>query len=388
MITNSWLRVTAWAAGLVAVAAALFVVYVLYRPLIEPVLHVLLPFSIAVALALLLDPTMSRLERHGVPRGASIGIVAIIFLSIVAVLAVFVIPAASRQATELSANWPKYYADGEGYLGSFTSTHQGLLRRFHLPTTAKDLTAKIAYEAQNAAQRSFGHVGTWLADLLGKAVWIVLIPIITIFLLADIDRIKRKSLLVVPTRHRERTGELASRIGGVFGAYIRGLISVALLYGIVCGIALATWGVPYAILLGAAAGALSLVPYIGTISTLMIVALVSLVTHTHHPILALWVALTILAINQIFDNVVSPRIVGKAVGLHPALAILALLIGGEMFGIVGMILSVPIAASIQILVLEFYPPLRGGDEEVTHFERPPFLSRLLRRLQAGRTQRN
>ncbi len=380
MITNSWLRVTALAAALVAVLAALGIITLTYKPIIQPVLSVLLPFSIAVAIALFLDPTISRLEARGLARGWSVAIIAVLFLAAVGLFGVFIVPAVAGQATELASNLPGYYQQGQRALETFTNSHQGLLKRFHLPTTAQAITTEVSNRAQTAITKSFSGLASTLAGLIGKAVWLVLIPIIAVFLLADINKIKQKSLLVFPEPYRERTAELAGSVGGLFGAYMRGLLSVAFLYGIACGVALGLWGVPYAVLLGTVAGALSLVPYVGTITTLLLVSLIAFVSNTGDPIIAAWVAVTILVLNQVFDNAVTPRIVGKAVGIHPALAILALLIGGQMFGLMGMILAVPIAASIQLLVLEFYPPLRGTEDAVVEAPKPPLFSRIFHKF--------
>ena len=374
MITNGWVRITALAAALVALAAALFIVRILYAPVIEPVLGVLLPLSIALALALLLDPTIDRMQRRGLSRGLSVAIVAIAFIGAFAVLLIFLVPVLVRQAAEMANNLPKYFGQVQDYISRFISAHQALLRKFHLPTTMEGVAARLSGWFQDAATASLSHIGALLGGLLGKAVWLILIPIVTIFLVVDMDRLKAKALLLVPERHRERTAQLATSVGRVFGAYIRGLVTVAFLYGIVCGAALALWKVPYAVMLGAAAGALSLVPYIGTISTLILVVVIALVSAPAAPLHAVWVAITILVLNQLFDNLVSPKVVGRAVGIHPALAIVALLIGARLFGIVGMILAVPAAASVQIIVLEFYPPLKGPERE----EKPRGPSLLLR----------
>jgi predicted PurR-regulated permease PerM len=380
MITDKWLRVIAWSAGLVAAAALLYVIRSLYEPLLRPILDVLLPFSIAIALALMLDPAIGWMNRRGLSRGAAIGLVAFIFLSAVAVIGVFLVPVLFNQTIDFKDNVPKYYEQSKTFFSDFLSSHQSLLRRFQLPTRIQDIGAEISTQAPNIAAKSFETIGAFLLGLLSKSVWLVLIPIITVFLLADIDRLKPRSLLIVPEQHRERIAELLSSVGRVFGAYVRGLLVVAALYGIACGVALALWGVPYAVLLGAVAGALSLVPYIGTISTLLLVAMVTVVSESSmphgHPINALWVALTILAINLAFDNGLSPKLVGKAVGIHPALAIFALLVGGGMFGLIGMILSVPVAASIQILVLELCPSLRTSEPEPEAPEKPSILVRL------------
>ncbi|MEN6519913.1 MAG: AI-2E family transporter [Armatimonadota bacterium] len=362
MITNSWVRITAWAAGLLAVAAALHIIQLSYLPVIKPVLDVLLPISIAFVLALLLDSTIDRIQKRGISRGAAVGIVALAFVAIIVISAVFLIPALIDQAKELGLNAPGYTRDAGVYINRFMSEHRSLLERVHLPTTMEGISTRYGSQIEKVAAASFSRVGTWLGGLLSSIVWLVIIPIVTIFLLIDIDKIKAKALLLAPERHRERTASLASSVGRVFGAYIRGLLTVSVLYGIACGVVIWALGVPYAVILGAAAGVLSLVPYIGTISTVILVGTVAMVA-SGNPVMGIWAALAILVMNQAFDNAVTPKIVGKAVGLHPALSIISLLIGARMFGFIGMIISVPVAASIQILVLEFYPPLRGPEEE-------------------------
>ena len=378
MITNTWLRVIAWSAGLLAAAAAILVIQMVYEPVLQPILEVLLPFSAAVALALLLNPTIERLSRRGLSRGLATGLVALLFVLAFVVLGVFLIPVLVNQALELAKNLPNYFDQAQSYVSSFMASHQALLRRFQLPTTVQDISSRFSSQIRQAAAASLSHIGGLLAGVLSKAIWLVIIPIVTILLLIDLDRVKAKALLLVPEPKRDRTAELAGSVGRVFGAYIRGLLTVAILYGIVVGMALTILRVPYAAVLGAAAGALSLVPYIGTISTVILVALIALVSGT--PAHAVWAAITVIIVNQVFDNAISPNVVGKAVGLHPALAILALLLGAKLFGIVGMILAVPVAASIQILVLEFYPPLKGPSRQSEEKPRRPSLfSRLIRR---------
>ncbi len=329
----------------------------------RPVLDVLAPVSIAVALALLLDPTIDRLQRRGLSRGTAIGLVSISFVAAIVVLTIFLAPILVKQAKELAENMPGHYRKTAEAVNQMVANNAGFLHRTNLPTTLEDLIAKYSPQIESGVRNVFTGAGLFFAGMLSKVIWIVMIPIITVFLLIDIDRLKQKALLFAPEKYREETATLASSIGRVFGSYIRGLFTVAIIYGIACGLALAAWRVPYSLMLGAAAGALSLVPYIGTISTLLLVSLMAFASSPGHPLNALWVAATLLILNQLFDNAVSPKLVGKAVGIHPALAIVALLIGGRMFGLGGMILSVPVAASIQIIVLEFCPQFRDLEPE-------------------------
>ncbi|MDI6827371.1 MAG: AI-2E family transporter, partial [Armatimonadota bacterium] len=194
---------------------------------------------------------------------------------------------------------------------------------------------------------------------LSKAIWLVLIPLSAFYFLNDIERIRRKSALLIPKQYRERVIEVASRVGRVFSSYVRGLIVVCLLYSIGTTIILMIIKLKYGIILGLLAGVLYAVPYIGAITITLLVFLVGLATYQHgafaHATLA---GLLMIALNQTFDLGITPRILGKSVGLHPILSLMALLAGGKLFGIVGMILAVPVAASIQEIVFEFYPELK------------------------------
>jgi predicted PurR-regulated permease PerM len=375
MITNSWVRITAWAAGLVAIAALLHIVQILYRPMIAPVLDVLAPLSIALAIALLLDPTIDRLQKRGLSRGAAVGLVALLFLAFLVLLVSILMPILIRQAGELSKNVPEYWQKAEKSINGWMLDNKGLLKRTNLPTTLQGFSDRYSKQIQTFATASFSRFTGLLQGLVGKAIWLVLIPVVSIFLLLDLDRIKKKALLLSPQRYRSQTAELANSIGKVFGAYIRGLLIVACLYGILCGTIIKLYGVPYAVMLGVAAGILSLIPYVGALTTVILASLVAYVS-TGNPSIAFWLAVTIVVANQISDMWITPKIVGKAVGLHPVLAIIALLIGGSLFQFTGMIIAVPVAASIQIVVLEFYPPLKGPEQEA-RVKKPSLLAKLL-----------
>lgn len=375
MITNSWVRITAWAAGLLAVAALLHIVQILYGPVIAPVLSVLSPLSIALALALLLDPTIDRLQRRGLPRGAAVGLVALLFLAFLVLIISVLVPILIKQAGELSQRVPGYWLKAESSINDCMSKNQGLLKRTNLPTTMQEVSARYSKQIQTFAGATFSRFTGALQGMIGKVIWLVLIPVVTIFLLIDIDRIKQKTLLVIPEKHRMQTAELANSIGKVFGSYIRGLLLVACLYGVICGTIIRLYGVPYAVMLGVAAGILSLIPYVGAITTVVLATLVAFVSHPGNPSIALYLAITIILANQVSDMLITPKIVGKAVGLHPVIAIIALLLGASLFQFAGMLIAVPVAASIQIIILEFCPALKGPEVEDKP-KKPSFLRRM------------
>ena len=206
--------------------------------------------------------------------------------------------------------------------------------------------------------------------MIGSATFVVqliLTLIITFYFLVDIDRLRARLFYLAPEKWRPMMGHVGSDVGGVFSDYLRGLLIVCALYGVTTigllyGLSLFHHSLAqYALLVGAAAGVLYAVPYLGSFTTALVTFIVAFAAATgdHQSGLAfggIAVAAT-LVVNQVFDNVVTPRVVGGGVGLHPILALFALVIGGELFGIAGMLLSVPIAGSIQAILFRLFPRL-------------------------------
>ncbi len=241
--------------------------------------------------------------------------------------------------------------------------HRETLIKFKLPTTLQEVFSRYGHQATKGIASGIQHASNWIIANLSKALWFILIPLVAFYFLNDIDRIRKKAVLFIPERWRPRSTEVLSRMGGVFSSYVRGLIIVCLLYGIATVIVLAAFKLKYGIILGLLAGVLYAVPYLGAILTTVLVFLVGLATYPHGVTQAVWVALAMVALNQLFDMGVTPRILGRSVGLHPVLSLFALMAGAQLFGLVGMVLAVPVAASIQEIVFEFCPELRGAPKK-------------------------
>jgi predicted PurR-regulated permease PerM len=193
-------------------------------------------------------------------------------------------------------------------------------------------------------------------SFLGNMVWVVFVPIVGFYALRDYHLLLGKALLLAPKRHRDTVQVYVAEVSAVFARYLRGLGIVSLLNG------LATWGlmealrVPNALLLGLVAGILYSVPYIGAMITVAVTAAIAFVGGGLS--LMYWsVGLSMVLHQLIFDQIITPRILGGQVGIHPIVSIVALLVGNLLCGIVGMVLAVPIAACIQIGVLALVPKL-------------------------------
>ena len=326
-------------------------------------------------LALLLDPLADNLMKRGLSRMAASGLVFGVFLFLIVGLGWLAIPALIGEAGALAQNGPTYISGLQDSAQRFLDHHHKI-GPIKLPHKVSQLTAQVSGQASGFLQKAGGSIGTFLIGSATFVVQFVLTLIIAFYFLVDIDRLRARLFYLAPEKWRSMMGHIGSDVGGVFSDYLRGLLIVCALYGVTTigllyGLSVFHHSLAqYALLVGAAAGVLYAVPYLGSFTTALVTFIVAFAAATgdHHSGLTfggIAVAAT-LVVNQVFDNVVTPRVVGGGVGLHPILALFALVIGGELFGIAGMLLSVPIAGSIQAILFRLYPRL-------TQPTPPPFL---------------
>ncbi len=203
-------------------------------------------------------------------------------------------------------------------------------------------------------------------------------PLLTFYFLCVIDDLRERILYLIPDQeHREEIVSMGEEINVMLVKYLKGQIYVCVLVGIAItiGAFIITqfFGTKYALLLGFITGLTSIVPYFGALISTTFGILIGLFTATHDPILAaVAILVMMLLVNQLFDNVITPRIVGEQVGLHPLWTFFALLAGSKILGLAGMLVAVPIAATIKIFMIRLFPqlvaPLPGREEPV---ENPP-----------------
>jgi predicted PurR-regulated permease PerM len=347
MASSAWVRALGTAAVLVPLALILYAAR-----------GSLPPFLIAFAVAVLLDPLLDRLEARGWSRLAAVLFVYAFFLLAFLAIALVLIPTAVTQAQDLIENYGLYQKRLEAWGSDMIVQAQPLLRRFNLPTTTDELITQYRGQINASLQVLVARITSALQGALGKALWLVIIPIVTFYLMLDIDRILVRLIFLFPEGRRERVAGVGRKVVGVFTGYLRGLFVVCAAYAIVNGLILfLLFHLQYSLVIGLLAGILYAVPYIGAIATIALGTLVALATPGHSAGFVVGVAVTLLATNQVFDQVVTPRVVGGQVGLHPVLSLFALIVGGDLFGLAGMLLAVPLAASIQVILLELFPAL-------------------------------
>ncbi len=318
------------------------------------------PFVASFVVALVLEPLVMRVQRNVSilknRRMPSVLLVYFIFLLAFVALLTYFVPKVVDQGKALVANFPHYVESLRGATNHFLAAHP----KIGPATMPKNVDAFVNKYSAQINTRIQSYVGDSAQILLGSVTFIlnvVLVPIITFFMLTDLPRLRARFLFLLPDRIRPGFQRIASDVGGVFGNYIRGMVIVCSAYGVAAmGLFFLFHLNAYAILLGFAAGLLYAVPYLGALTTVTLAGIVSL-SVGNSPGMTLLLLALLFSINIVFDNALVPRVVGDSVGLHPLLTIFALFLGGELFGIWGMLLSVPVGASIQVVLFRIFPKL-------------------------------
>ena len=330
--------------GLAAVVALGLVVYLLRE--------VMLPFVAGITLAYLLDPLADRLERLGLGRLAASLMILALFVAALIVTLLILIPLTANQVVALVNALPGMVSRLQAIIAERSGT---LLERMGGADVLTELQASVGTLATQA--------GTWLLAFL-KSLWsgsqalisiaslLVVTPVVAFYILVDWDRMVAAIDGWVPPRHRTTVRDLARQSDGAITGYVRGQTLVCLILGSFYAIGLWLVGLNFGVLIGLIAGFLTFIPYVGTLTGFLLSVGVALVQFwPSADWLHLGLTVGVFLVGQFLEgNVISPKLVGDSTGLHPVWLMFALLAFGTLFGFVGLLLAVPIAASIGVLV--------------------------------------
>ena len=223
-----------------------------------------------------------------------------------------------------------------------------------------NLNEKIA-ELVSSVQRYFAyileHTASFVISLGGNIFTFVLAAVLSIYLIKDAEYFaglwhKLFGLLFGRSAAGAKVAEVLAIVDDTFRRYIRGQLLEAAIVGLLSAVVLYLIGIDYAIMIGVISGICNMIPYIGPIAGTVLAVLIALLSG--QPLLALWATAGMILVQQIDNNLLAPKIVGDSVGLHPVFTMLAIVIGGNVGGLVGMLTAVPVAASVKILLNRWY----------------------------------
>lgn len=311
---------------------------------------ILLPFVLGFILAYLLNPLVSRLERLRIGRTFAAVLVSGIIVFIFAIALTFVVPFIANEIAELIANLPETIRNLQKFAAE---TGAPIIERVGGPEAVGEVQRAIADMVRSAG----GALGDILASIWsgGEAIMnafmlIVVTPIIAFYLLIDWPRFTQTVDAYLPRRHDDTVRRLFGEMNHSIAGFLRGQTIVVLLLATFYAVALSLIGLNYAVIIGVGAGLLSFVPLIGAVTGFMVSGMVATVQFWPEWWLVA-LTLSVFVFGQFMEGyVIAPKIIGDAAGVHPVWVMFALFAFGYLFGFVGLLLAVPLAAIIGVLV--------------------------------------
>ncbi|MGB8002347.1 MAG: AI-2E family transporter [Anaerobacillus sp.] len=314
----------------------------IWKPLLEILTVLIVPFLIASLITYLLHPIIEKIHKEGLPRAIAVLLIYFLFFGWAGYAIFKRVPHIVKQSIELMENVPMFmdmYRDAVHHTYDYTS---------NLPPALQEKIDQVFQDVENSVNHTLTLAVLLAKKLLSSFFVIMIIPFIVFYLLKDFENLKKTTWKITPPKWREPGKELLVRIDESLGNYIRGQFFVITILGVLAALGFWLIKLPYAILLGLIVGVTDIIPYfgpfLGAAPALLIASTVSVK-------MAIITVVVIVVLQFIESNILSPYIVGKSLHIHPVIIIFGLLAGGEIAGVIGLILAVPVLAVLKALIL-------------------------------------
>ena len=313
---------------------------------------ILTPFVLGALLGWLGDPLVDRLQRRGHSRNFGVGVVFGLMVLVVVVAMLVLVPMLERQVSTLVQAGPEYRdwfmvtalpwleaRTGLDLLGWLDSERVYEWIRTHWQ------------QAGGVASAVFGYLSRSGMALVALVANVVLLPILTFYFLRDWDLMVERVASLVPRDHIGTVSRLARESNEVLAAFLRGQIVVMIALGTIYAVGLQLVGLKLGLLIGMVAGLISFIPYLGATTGVVLAVVAALVQAQGFDLQLLLLVGVVFVVGQMLESyVLTPRIVGDKIGLHPMAVIFAIMAGGQLFGFLGMLIALPVAAVANVLL--------------------------------------
>ncbi len=310
---------------------------------------ILLPFVAGMVLAYFLDPVADRLERLGLSRVMATVVILFAFIIVLVLAFVILVPVLASQMADFAGKLPDYLTRLQALITSFDP--QWLKEKFGVdPANLREGLNSLLTSGFGLLTTVFESIWNSGKALVSIVSLFVVTPVVAFYMLLDWDRMVATVDNWVPRDHVRTVRQIAADINTATAGFVRGQGTLCLVLGAMYAIGLTLTGLNFAILIGLFAGLISFIPYVGSLTGLVLAVGVAFVQFWPNWGMVVAVAAVFFVGQFIEGNILSPKLVGKSVGLHPVWLMFALFAFGALFGFVGLLVAVPVAAAVAVLV--------------------------------------
>ncbi|MBP1968755.1 putative PurR-regulated permease PerM [Virgibacillus natechei] len=318
----------------------LVILFPLYGSLVSFVMQLLSPFLVSCLIAYLLYPVIKKLNSYNIPRSLAILMIYILFFGGAAYLIYRVYPVVMHQLHDLNEQLPvliRMYESLIYQIYEYTS---------FLPETVHDKIDQLITRVEVGLENILDKLVGGFTRVFDMIVFLTVIPVLVFYFMKDYNSIKSYFKRFIPKKYQVQVSKLVYSIDESLGFYIRGQLIVSFFVSLASWIAFQYLDIKYALLLAIIMGLTNIIPYFGPIIGAIPVVGITLATSGE---LVIFVLIAIFAIQIMEGNLLSPYIVGKSINIHPIAIIFALLLGGQLFGVIGMIVAVPLLTIMNVI---------------------------------------
>ncbi|GAB6087918.1 AI-2E family transporter [Alkaliphilus crotonatoxidans] len=308
--------------------------------------NLLTPFIVAIVLAYILNPLVKYLNQYGIKRFWGVLIVYLAISVLLLTLSLTIFPKMGAELRGLLEMLPEFSHQAYEYFNRFYQSLNRNLQSLPPEFGIRDLQPINADWIQQVVLNALTSITNSLLSIFSSIFSLVLIPVLTFYFLKDAEMFKKTAILMIPIKRRKGVLAIFREFDEVLGGFIRGQLIIASFVGIMTTIALFALRVNFAVIVGIIVAIANVIPYFGPVIGIIPGVFFALLDG---PMKALWVIVIFTIIQQIESGILSPKIVGASVGIHPVWVILALVVGGKFFGLLGLIFAVPAAGVIKVL---------------------------------------
>lgn len=302
---------------------------------------------LSIILAYIFNPLVNKLENKGLKRMYAVLLIYLIIVGVLFIIAFLVIPRSSREIRRLVVNLPIYFQSISEFIDNMYRKYYSTLG--DLPPMFQGLENVVVQNIAKIEDVIMSTLTAFVSGVIGafsKIISVILTPILTLYFLVDKEFFIERAKKAIPRKYKKDVLLLANKIDKSLILFVRGRLIMALSVGLATTVALLIMGIDFALVIGFITGVADVIPYIGPFLGFVPAVLFA---YASSPIKAVWVIIFFLLIQWLENNVLGPKILGETIGLHPLIVLLSIIIGGALFGVAGMIFSVPIVGIGRIL---------------------------------------